>query len=200
MKKAVLLALAGLCLVLFTTSCEQSALEKGNSLFANKNFNEAIEAYSLYLVDHPKDADAFFNRARAYEEQGMLKEALEDYEKASGINPYEYRFELGSGVTSIKLENYNQALINLNQAIELNPNAPDAYVYKGMVLIRQGKVDKALEHYNTAIRYDNNYAAAYYHRGVLKALSKKGGACEDLRKAQSLGYDRANDAINKYCS
>ena len=50
------------------------------------------------------------------------------------------------------------------------------------------------------IKLNPNYAQAYVNRGVAKLnTNDKQGACQDARKAQSLGYD-ASQLIKLACN
>ena len=182
------------------SSCSENEFERGNDLYAEKNFDAAIISYSNYIESHPKDAPSYFNRARALEEQGKREDALADYKKAAQLDTYDPSYRMGSGMCNFQLGNYNQAIIDMNEVLKLNPQSAQAFYIKGIALIKNGDVQGAMESYNNALRYDKNHAGAYFQRGVLKALSKKGGACEDLKKAKALGEDKASGAIKKYCS
>ncbi|MBT32732.1 MAG: hypothetical protein CMO01_23985 [Thalassobius sp.] len=195
-----LLVLSLSFLALTFSSCSKDEFEKGNELYASKKFDAAIASYTSYIDSHPKDARSYFNRARALEEQGKSEDALADYKTAAQLDTYDPSYRMGSGMCNFQLGNYNQAIIDMNEVLKINPQSAQAFYIKGVALIKNGDVQGAMESYNNALRYDKNHAAAYFQRGVLKALSKKGGACEDLQKAKALGEDKASGAIKKYCS
>lgn len=181
-------------------ACSENAFERGNELYATKQYEEAIVSYTSYLANHPKDAPSYFNRARALEEQGRISEALEDYKRAAKLDPFDPAFRMGSGMCSFRLEKYNQTIIDMGEVLKMNPQSAEAFYIKGVALIKIGNVQGALESYDNALRYDKQHAGAYFQRGVLKALSKKGGACEDLKRAKSLGEEKALSALKKYCA
>ena len=58
----------------------------------------------------------------------------------------------------------------------------------------------AIAEFTKAIEINPNSADSYYFRGISKALINEfNGACQDGRKANSLGYD-ASDLINYVCN
>ncbi len=186
--------------ILLLTNCSANEFERGNDLYAQKDYQEAVVSYTNYIKDHPKDAPSYFNRARALEEQGKLEEAKKDYRMAAKLDPYNPDYRMGAGMCNFRLENYNQAIIDMNEVLKIDSRSADAFYVKGVALIKQGNVRGAMESYNNALRYDSDHAGAYFQRGVLKALSKKGDPCEDLRKAKTLGEEKADSALSKYCS
>ena len=50
-------------------------------------YYEAIEDFNIYLAEHPKALEAFFNRGIAYNKNGNPKFALQDFNKAIDLNP-----------------------------------------------------------------------------------------------------------------
>ncbi|MBQ9479315.1 MAG: tetratricopeptide repeat protein, partial [Selenomonadaceae bacterium] len=53
-----------------------------------------------------------------------------------------------------------------NEALELNPNNPVAYMMRGYGYQQLGDLKRAIVEYNRAIELDPNYALAYFNRGV----------------------------------
>jgi tetratricopeptide (TPR) repeat protein len=181
-------------------ACSANEFERGNDLYAQKDYAAAVASYTNYIDTHPKDAPSYFNRARALEEQGRLEEAHKDYALAAKLDPYNPSFRMGSGMCSFRLEKYNQAIIDMNEVLKLDSRSADAYYIKGVALIKKGEVRSAMESYDNAIRYDKNHAGAYLQRGILKGLSEKGDPCQDLQRAKNLGEEKADSALQKYCS
>ena len=186
-------------MLLLLNACTSNEFERGNDLYAQKNYEAAVVSYSNYIDTHPKDAPSYFNRARALEEQGKLEAAKKDYRTAANLDPYNPDYRMGSGMCNFRLENYNQAIIDMNEVLKIDAQSADAFYIKGVALINKGDVRGAMESYDNALRYDPQHAGAYFQRGTLKALAKKGDPCPDLRKAQSLGEEKASSAIAKYC-
>lgn len=185
--------------LLLLNSCDANDFERGNDLYAQKEYKAAVVSYTNYINTHPKDAPSYFNRARALEEQGNLEKAKKDYRTAAKLDPYNPSYRMGSGMCNFRLENYNQAIIDMNEVLKIDARSADAFYIKGVALIKKGDVRGAMESYDNALRYDTQHAGAYFQRGTLKALSKKGDPCADLRKAKSLGEEKAKSALAKYC-
>ncbi|MCH2051341.1 MAG: tetratricopeptide repeat-containing serine protease family protein [Trichodesmium sp. ALOHA_ZT_67] len=69
------------------------------------------------------------------------------------------------GNKHIDREEFEQAIADLNQAIQLNPKYAEAYYNRGIVYLKQGKYDLALADYNQAIQLNPKDAEAYNNRG-----------------------------------
>ena len=60
---------------------------RGQSLIATNQYPKAIEDYNAALNVNNKDATSWAYRGLAYEKSGQRKEAMENYQRASVIDP-----------------------------------------------------------------------------------------------------------------
>ena len=65
---------------------------------------------------------------------------------------------------------FDHALADFNQAIQLDPNYAIAYFFRGDLYKRRGDFDRAMTDLNESIRLDPNYAKAYFIRGRLSYI------------------------------
>lgn len=63
-------------------------------------------------------------------------------------------------------KDYNKAIINYNQALELNPNEPSTYNNRGVNFYKIGEFDRALEDYERVIELSPNNPIVYNNRGI----------------------------------
>ena len=71
-----------------------------------------------------------------------------------------------------KCQDPDRALEYLNQAIHLDPNYVEVYIFRGFALEIKGEYDRAIKNYSKAIELNPKYVEAYYFRG--SAWRKKG--------------------------
>jgi tetratricopeptide (TPR) repeat protein len=130
--------ISSLCLfagVLIAGSCPQglaSAFDRGNLLFAKKDYRRAIVEFSASIRARPNDYDAYMQRANAEDAAGNYPAAIEDYTKALELNPKDaiYYF-MNRADTESSAENYSAAVADLSKAIKIGPKWPGLYVNRG---------------------------------------------------------------------
>ena len=105
----------------------------------------------------------------------------------------------GDGYNYIK--QYDKAVIDLNRAVELKQDYPDAYYNLGRAQFYLGKYKEAIQDYTLAIQYNPSLSVAYYNRaGTFFTIQNFPAALEDALKAKQLGYavdERFIDAIKE---
>ncbi len=88
---------------------------------------------------------------------------------------------------------YDKAIADFTQAINLNSNYVAAYDDRGFAKTEKGDYDGALADVEKVIQMNPKYASAYNHRGIIKELRRLthdyDGAMSDLNKAASLGQN-----------
>lgn len=147
-------------------------------------------------------APYFFERAEIRTQAGKFREAVMDYntfyEAVSGDVNALFYFQREQAEMQCRM--YQQALNDINKAIELNPEDVDFWVEKGSVLLRVNQLDEAITAFNKALSMNDQYAAAYRMLGYCQALQKKTKeACANFAKAKELGDDVVDQLIEKYC-
>ena len=69
--------------------------------------------------------------------------------------------------------NYQEALVNFDQAITLNPNSTDAWYGKGITLKNLKRHQEALASFDQVISLKPNFSNAWYYRGIALGLLKR---------------------------
>ena len=72
---------------------------------------------------------------------------------------------LEQGDTYFVREQWDEAIVQYTNAIELDPELAEAYNNRGSVYHYKGEFDNAIADYSRAIELDPNYDPAYYNRG-----------------------------------
>jgi tetratricopeptide (TPR) repeat protein len=167
-------------------------------------------------------AKQYLARGVDYAAQGQFSEAKEEFEEALKVDPFNLSakesLKVVEDVIDRKIESkaviclfrggtyglkgqWDEAIAEYNEAIEVNPNFAMAYRTKGTAYLKKGQYDQAISDFNKAIKIHQKYGIAYYQRGF--AYYYKGeydDAWEDVHKAQMLGCHvspRFLDALRK---
>lgn len=181
-------------------SCSENLSKKGDQLYNEGKFQEAVIEYGNVLKNKPKYVKALYNRGRAYEEMGDFQKAEKDFLAAYAQDSKNTQVLLSLSNIYQKQKNHNSALLYADAATQV-PGAPAmAYFMKGRALHQIGSTEDALKEYSLAIQIDKGFGQAYYYRGMLKiATDRKRSGCEDIRAAIKLDYADAKLALEKYC-
>lgn len=140
-------------------------------------------------------------RAQARRNAGKYREAvgdMNDYEelmKASITDNFYYiRHQ-----AEIEGRLYQQALNDINRAIQSNPNETLYYAEKASLLVRVGYYDEAIETSKECIALEPDNSDGYLFLGLAQCLKgQKAEGIANLQKAQSMGAPQAEELIKKY--
>ncbi|MCZ8048720.1 MAG: tetratricopeptide repeat-containing serine protease family protein, partial [Microcystis sp. LE19-41.2A] len=181
-------------------------IERGGQLWRLFRFEEAIKAFDEAIKQNdPENVYlAWYGKGLALGELGKAQPAIEALQQA--INTLPKREDLKNFHSSILqqqsavyryLENYEQALTVINQAISLVPNNPNHYNEKSAVLSRLKRYDEGLAAITQAIHLAPR-AAWYVNRGILYRRQQKYElALSDWNKAIELNPNYAMAYYNR---
>ena len=104
------------------------------------------------------------------------------------------------GVSKFNLKLYSEAIIDLDKSIQFKPNFLN-FFFRGSSKARLNNHQEAIIDFDKSIEIDPSYAKAYFFRGGSKLAEKDPiGACNDWKKAASLGDKRATSLVSDYCN
>lgn len=147
-------------------------------------------------------APYFYERAEMRVQAGKFREAVMDYNTffdavGGDVNALFY-FQREQAEMQCRM--YQQALNDINKAVELAPEDADFWVEKGSVHLRVNQLDEAKAAFSKALSLNDKYAAAYRLLGYCQAMQKNTKeACANFAKAKELGDEVVDTLIEKYC-
>jgi tetratricopeptide (TPR) repeat protein len=84
---------------------------------------------------------------------------------------------------------YDQAIADLDKAIEIDPRLAQAYNNRGWAYIKKWQYDQAIFDFNKTIEIDPRFVEAYFNRAIIYFLVEEyDKSLSDVIKAQQLGY------------
>ena len=108
--------------------------------------------------------------ARAYEDLGLMKPAVENYDQWILANPRDERlaFALNGRCWARAIANHELeiALADCDRALKLRPGTAEILDSRGMVRLRLGQYQQAIGDYDAALKIQPKIAWALYGRGV----------------------------------
>jgi tetratricopeptide (TPR) repeat protein len=167
-----------------------------------KNYDGAIADFNKSLRLQPQGY-VYYDRGITFQETGSDEKAIADFTTALKVGvPGILRVDclVARAHSYAEKENATAALSDLNQAVKLGTDDPDAYVLRGVVQKVEHKYDRSLADYEKAIALDPKCARAFdaeayllsvcpmpKYRDGKKAIAYATKACE-LSKWQRAGY------------
>jgi len=149
---------------------------------------EAFDVLRKALEAHPDFHLFHFNIAVIHEQRGSADLALTHYDRAIELDPSLYAaYERKYGVL-VDQQQYEQALVVLDEAARYGRTRPTTLLYAGLVAATLGKWDLAIEKLQQALVLDPNFARAQLFLG--RSLAEAGqfeAAYEALESAAKMG-------------
>lgn len=193
----IVLAVALVCTVSVwgTVSFSQTLGEisaSAKSAVAEGRFKDAVALYSDAIKANANQSALYFERAAAYEMINQPQKAIEDYRKATELEPgNNAALESLAGLCERKLGRFDTALKLYRQALETAPtpetkerlraniailenrlqpdtSSPVRNWHLGNLSAAAGDLSKAEVFYTKAIRIDPSMFQAYFSRGLLR--------------------------------
>ena len=165
-----------------------------------KMYDKAFQMYDRAIKLKPDFSQAFFNRADAKSDAGNFTGAISDYDKYIELRPNYPKAYISRGIAKARTGDFEKAVNDLNTAVKLQPKDADAYLNRGVVYLNLKKYNEAINDFNLTLKFKPNFDYAYFNRGIAKiSTGDKNGGCNDLYKANNLGFRQAAAAIQQYC-
>ncbi len=160
----------------------------GEKYYSDRQYDMAINQFSLAIKMAPGDAAAYEGLARSHREIGEFDKALAAIERGLSIipptpqnSPVLARFHNTKAVTYDTMENHKEALLEYDKAIKLNPNSSAYYTNKGFSCLlgmnasskRMDKLfllEQAITAFKKAIEINPNNKTAHGNLGYAYGL------------------------------
>lgn len=154
----------------------QQALEKNQPA-------EALKILNLLAQYSPNDANVFQNRAYTYLALSNPESALQDAQKAIGINTNMPGAYFSRGTAYLRLGRYDAALADFQHTLKFFPKNASIYYNIATVYTYKNKPYEAIQALNKCIEYNPKYVEAYSMRAYMKAQRNDPSLEQDLLTA-----------------
>ncbi|VFQ88735.1 unnamed protein product [Cuscuta campestris] len=99
--------------------------EKGNQLFKEQKYPDAIKHYNESIKRNPNNPLAYSNRAASYTKLGALPEGLKDAEKCIELDPTFAKGYTRKGAVQFFMKEYEKALETYQEGLKHDPKNPE---------------------------------------------------------------------------
>lgn len=126
-------------------------------------------------------ADDAYTEGMRLAKSGLLKEAIEAFDKAIRLKPTYAEAYAARGNMRNHLVQNERAIQDLDEAIRLNPQYTEAYYSRANAYMDIGQLEKALKDYDATVSLNASHAEALYNRALVHVLLAHGEAAADAR-------------------
>uniref|UniRef100_A0A0D3F859 STI1 domain-containing protein n=1 Tax=Oryza barthii TaxID=65489 RepID=A0A0D3F859_9ORYZ len=99
--------------------------EKGNQLFKEQKYPDAVKHYTEAIRRNPKDPKVYSNRAACYTKLGAMPEGLKDAEKCIELDPTFSKGYTRKGAIQFFMKEYDKAMETYQAGLKHDPNNPE---------------------------------------------------------------------------
>ena len=153
-------------------------------ILLSKAYNEtgkldsAVKNANLAIEKDTTQAAWYFYLSDLYMEKPSVKNATNILELLAIRQPKNKDVWVKIGELDIKSGKYDESIKNLEAALKLDRNNPDAYFWLGYALREQKENDKAIMSFQKAVELKPDYEQAYVILGLLYSAKKDPKALE----------------------
>lgn len=146
-------------------------LERGNQLFNERKFDEALEIFNKFAEVNPNVYQIYFNIGDTYREKGDFEKANEQYaiaqakakEKADIV--MQAKALAAFGEICLRQEKFKEAGDYFTQSIALNPKDEILAYNVAEIFFGRNQTDKAIEYYKLASQIKPEWSEPYLKIG-----------------------------------
>lgn len=120
----------------------------------NQN-DQALAVMQQMAIKHPEDQQVLSAYAKALVGAGQLRKALDTIERAQTPDNPDWRLYSAKGIVLDQLAQSEQARVQYEKALNLQPNAPSVLSNLGMSYLLTGDLVRAESHLRTAAEHPN---------------------------------------------
>lgn len=167
-----------------------TGLEKGKKLFQQQAYKEAIIELDSFLIKQPDNADALYTRAICYRKIDQFDQSIADLSAILKRLPEEASLLCERGIAHFKNKNIEAAMLDMDKAVELEPNNPFRYSSRAYIRAKTD-IEGAMADYEKAIELDPKDEISYNNLGLLQENAGKMKAAKKsfTKSNEILGYD-----------
>lgn len=146
-------------------------LEKGNTLFSERKFDEALVIFQDFAAKNPNVYQIYFNIGDVYREKGEFDKANEQYLIAQGMAKEKADVVMQAksfaslGEVCLRQEKFKEAGDYFTQSIALNPKDEILAYNVAEIFFGRNQTDKAIEYYKLATQIKPEWSEPYLKMG-----------------------------------
>jgi tetratricopeptide (TPR) repeat protein len=161
----------------------QHYIARSKYLSSKQRFADALRDLDRALGLDSTQAEIYVEKGELYWMQKDVKNAYIQYKKSVEKNNQYVSGLIKTASIEIVLNNYDQALKYLDDALKVEVTNPEAYYFKGRLFKTKGDTATAISSYQTAVELNPQFYDAYVELALLVAKQKNDLADEYYKTA-----------------
>lgn len=185
----------------------EAYLDRGISYFQLGNYHQAQANTEQIIKQHPTDFRAHYNRGLAIAAQGDYNLAIIEYQRAlisftpARFHPLSLLADIHNdlGLAQFHLHNFNAAINNFDQAINIHPIHESAHFNRGCTCGKQGDFRGAIRDFSHTVRLNPSNTNAYINRAMAyHRMGYESAALTDLQIAANQFSHLGNQTAHQH--
>ncbi len=131
----------------------------------NSDYRSRLSIWRDTVAKSPGNVRAHDSLGDALLDAGRLKEAIQEYTLALGLDPDDPREHYNLGHALAVAGRPEEAIARYQEALKLKPDYAEAHNNYGVMLAGLGKMEEAVGQYETALKLQPDNAEAHYNLG-----------------------------------
>lgn len=134
------------------------------------------------------------------QEENKVSEEIAEKPKTE-LNPEDYSKFHDNALTLLMNGDLDNALIDINKALEIRPNEADSYYVRGNINQQKGNLDDALDDFVMAIGFNPRHSDATMKCAIIYGKqNNRTMSCIYMKKACDLGVSEACSGYSRFCN
>jgi len=119
------------------------------------------------------NAEAVHKNALLLARKGNLRDAIENWEKAASINPYDPDYFFNLGIGYFELKKYQESIENLTRVLAICPFYIKAHLILGTAYLKIRKFEFAKKHLIKSVKYNKRNSLSFLNLGAVHSILKE---------------------------
>jgi len=134
------------------------AYEDAEAAYNNRQYKTAVQLFTIYTTNRDENPWGFYMLGLSAWKAGDDSVAEESFNKALALAPGHVKSLLNLSRVYLDTGRSEEALVRIDEAIDVDPGSSVAYRLKGRALDQLGRADEAIASYREAIAIDEDDA------------------------------------------
>jgi tetratricopeptide (TPR) repeat protein len=169
----------------------------GMAAYYQGRFRKAIDSLQQYLEKEPEDPQVLWFCGMCYLELIQYADAERFLRRLSAADPQSALACRSLGLILYRRGLYNDSVLMLKKALELEPGDHEAYFQLGEAYNKLDEIDQAVTCFETVLQFQKDNPKAFYNLGILydkKGMPEKASSMYRQAKELSLPRERRRHA------